>query len=104
MVTRGIREDQEDQSATDHMHDIKIIRDDPEAFDKGLSKRGLSPQAARLIEIDERRRKVIVALQDMQQKRNDASKQIGAAKGKKDEALATRSEEHPSELQSLMRI
>jgi seryl-tRNA synthetase len=72
------------------MHDIKIIRDDPEAFDKGLSKRGLSPQAARLIEMDERRRKVIVALQDMQQKRNDASKQIGAAKAKKDEALATR--------------
>ena len=72
------------------MHDIKIIRDDPQAFDKGLSKRGLSPQAARLIEMDERRRKVIVALQDMQQKRNDASKQIGAAKAKKDEALATR--------------
>lgn len=72
------------------MHDIKIIRDDPEAFDKGLSKRGLSPQSARLIEIDERRRKVIVALQDMQQKRNDASKQIGAAKGKKDDALAAR--------------
>ncbi|HEY4343625.1 MAG TPA: serine--tRNA ligase [Parvibaculum sp.] len=72
------------------MHDIKIIRDDPEAFDKGLGKRGLPPQSARLIEIDERRRKVIVALQDMQQKRNDASKQIGAAKGKKDDALAAK--------------
>lgn len=70
------------------MHDIKIIRDDPEAFDKGLAKRGLAAQSARLIEIDERRRKVIVSLQDMQQKRNDASKQIGAAKAKKDDALA----------------
>jgi seryl-tRNA synthetase len=70
------------------MHDIKIIRDDPEAFDRGLAKRGLSPQSAKLIEIDERRRKVIVSLQDTQQKRNDASKQIGAAKGKKDDALA----------------
>jgi seryl-tRNA synthetase len=70
------------------MHDIKIIRDDPATFDKGLAKRGIAPQSARLIEIDERRRKVIVALEEMQKKRNEASKQIGAAKGKKDEALA----------------
>ncbi|HUD51586.1 serine--tRNA ligase [Parvibaculum sp.] len=70
------------------MHDIKIIRDDPQAFDAGLAKRGLPPQAERLIEIDERRRKTIAALQEMQAARNDASKQIGAAKAKKDEALA----------------
>ncbi|MDR3498694.1 MAG: serine--tRNA ligase [Parvibaculum sp.] len=70
------------------MHDIKIIRDDPATFDKRLAKRGIAPQSARLIEIDERRRKVIVALEEMQKKRNEASKQIGAAKGKKDEALA----------------
>ena len=70
------------------MHDIKIIRDDPQAFDAGLAKRGLPPQSARLIEIDERRRKTIATLQEMQQSRNDASKQIGAAKAKKDEALA----------------
>jgi seryl-tRNA synthetase len=72
------------------MHDIKTIRDDPEAFDKGLAKRGLGAQSARLIGIDERRRKVIASLQEMQQKRNDASKQIGAAKAKKDDALARR--------------
>lgn len=70
------------------MHDIKIIRDNPEAFDKGLASRGLPPQSARLIELDERRRAVITSLQDIQQKRNDASKQIGAAKAKKDDALA----------------
>lgn len=70
------------------MHDIKIIRDDPEAFDAGLAKRGIEPQAARLIAIDERRRKIIASLQEMQAARNDASKQIGAAKAKKDEALA----------------
>lgn len=70
------------------MHDIKIIRDDPEAFDTGLAKRGIEPQAARLIAIDERRRKIIASLQEMQAARNDASKQIGAAKAKKDEALA----------------
>jgi len=70
------------------MHDIKIIRDDPAAFDKGLATRGIAPQSARLLEIDERRRGVITSLQDMQQKRNDASKLIGQAKAKKDEALA----------------
>jgi seryl-tRNA synthetase len=70
------------------MHDIKIIRDDPQAFDTGLAKRGIAAQSARLIEIDERRRKIIVALAEMQKKRNEASKLIGAAKGKKVEALA----------------
>ena len=70
------------------MHDIKTIRDNPEAFDKGLAARGLPPQSARLIEIDERRRALVTSLQEMQQKRNDASKQIGAAKAKKDDALA----------------
>lgn len=70
------------------MFDIKAIRDDAQAFDAGLAKRGLEPQAARLIEIDERRRKIITSLQEMQQRRNDASKQIGQAKAKKDEALA----------------
>ena len=70
------------------MHDIKIIRDDPQAFDAGLAKRGIAPQSARLIEIDERRRKTIASLQEMQAARNEASKQIGAAKARKDEALA----------------
>ncbi|GMV63524.1 MAG: serine--tRNA ligase [Parvibaculum sp.] len=70
------------------MFDIKAIRDDAQGFDAGLSKRGLAPQSARLIEIDERRRKIITSLQEMQQARNDASKQIGQAKAKKDDALA----------------
>ena len=70
------------------MFDIKAIRDDAQAFDAGLAKRGLEPQSARLIEIDERRRKVITLLQEMQQQRNDASKQIGQAKAKKDDELA----------------
>jgi seryl-tRNA synthetase len=80
------------------MHDIKIIRDDPEAFERGLAKRGLPPQSARLIEIDERRRKIITSLQEMQQARNDASKQIGQAKAKKDDALAQKLMEEVSSL------
>jgi len=70
------------------MFDIKAIRDDASAFDAGLAKRGLEPQAARLIEIDERRRQIITRLQELQQRRNDASKLIGQAKAKKDEATA----------------
>ena len=38
------------------MHDIKWIRDNPQAFDRGLARRGLEPQAERLMTIDERRR------------------------------------------------
>ena len=70
------------------MFDIKAIRDDAQAFDAGLAKRGLEPQSARLIETDERRRAIITSLQELQQRRNDASKRIGQAKAKKDEALA----------------
>lgn len=70
------------------MFDIRAIRDDAQAFDAGLAKRGLEPQSARLIEIDERRRAIITSLQELQQRRNDASKLIGQAKAKKDEALA----------------
>ena len=42
------------------MHDIRWIRDNPEAFDRGLARRGLAPEAAGLIAIDERRRATIV--------------------------------------------
>jgi seryl-tRNA synthetase len=84
------------------MHDIKIIRDDPEAFDRGLAKRGLAPQAARLIEIDERRRAIITSLQEMQAKRNDASKLIGQAKARKDEALATKLMEEVANLKGAL--
>ena len=70
------------------MFDIKAIREDAQAFDAGLAKRGLEPQSARLIGIDERRRVIITSLQELQQRRNDASKLIGQAKAKKDEALA----------------
>ena len=41
------------------MHDIKWIRDNPDAFDRGLARRGLPGEAKRLIEIDERRRAAI---------------------------------------------
>lgn len=70
------------------MHDIRLIRDNPEAFDAGLARRGLSPMASDLLALDEKRRSVITELQAGQTRRNEASKAIGAAKAAKDEARA----------------
>jgi seryl-tRNA synthetase len=70
------------------MHDIKLIRDNPEAFDKGLAKRGLAAQAGDLIALDDQRRGLIARLQALQERRNAASKEIGQAMGKGDKAKA----------------
>ena len=72
------------------MFDIKWIRDNPEAFDAGLRRRGLAPQAAALIALDDKRRATLATLQEAQSRRNAASKEIGKAKGAKDEATASR--------------
>ena len=76
------------------MFDIKWIRDNPEAFDAGLRKRGISPGgdvkfASELAHLDEVRRKIVTRLQEAQAQRNAASKAIGKAKGAKDEAKAS---------------
>ena len=71
------------------MHDIRLIRENPEAFDAGLARRGLGPQAAALVALDERHRALITELQTGQARRNEASKAIGAAKAAKDEATAS---------------
>ncbi|MCX8475973.1 MAG: serine--tRNA ligase [Sphingomonas sp.] len=70
------------------MHDIRFIRENPAAFDAGLAKRGLEPQAETLAALDEKRRALITELQTGQARRNEASKAIGAAKAQKDEAGA----------------
>jgi seryl-tRNA synthetase len=70
------------------MHDIKAIRDNPTAFDAGLARRGLAPLSASLLAIDEQKRDTMQKLQDAQSRRNSLSKEIGAAMGKKDAALA----------------
>ena len=72
------------------MFDIKAIRDNPEAFDAGLKRRGLSPLSAGLIAQDEALRAIKTRLQEAQARRNAASKEIGKAKGAKDEALAAK--------------
>ena len=70
------------------MHDIKLIRDNPQAFDQALINRGKSPLSSDLLAIDERRRQHLTRLQDAQARQNAASKEIGKAKATKDEAKA----------------
>jgi len=70
------------------MHDIRLIRDDPDAFDAGLARRGVESQAARLVALDEARREVSTQMQEAQARRNEASKAIGAAMGKGDTETA----------------
>src|ERR1700704_3022428 len=72
------------------MHDIKWIRDNPDAFDRALKRRGLAAEAARLIAIDERRRAAIGKAEAAQARRNAASKEIGAAKKSNEEETAQR--------------
>ncbi|MGB7835227.1 MAG: serine--tRNA ligase [Xanthobacteraceae bacterium] len=84
------------------MHDIKWIRENPAAFDRGLARRGLAPQAERVLAIDERRRAVIQKLEGAQARRNAASKEIGQAKAKKDEATAQALMAEVAELKTLV--
>ena len=62
------------------MFDIRLIRDDPAAFDEGRRKRGLAPLATHLIALDDARRAGVQALQVAQERRNAASKEIGGSR------------------------
>ncbi|MGB3405871.1 MAG: serine--tRNA ligase, partial [Jannaschia sp.] len=68
------------------MHDIRTIREHPAAFDAGLARRGLSALSSDLLALDEARRACITASEAALADRNAASKQVGAAKAKGDEA------------------
>jgi seryl-tRNA synthetase len=70
------------------MFDIKWIRDNAAAFDAAMARRGLPPQAAELIALDDERRAHVASLQDAQERRNAASKEIGKAKASGDNAGA----------------
>jgi seryl-tRNA synthetase len=68
------------------MHDIRFLRENPEAFDLALTRRGLAPQAQALLTIDAERRRKIAAAEESKAAQNAASKQVGAAKAKGDDA------------------
>ena len=84
------------------MHDIKAIRENPEAFDEGLARRSLPPRAESLIALDDRRRAAIVELQKAQERRNAASKEIGAAMARKDTAAANALKDEVAKLKIAM--
>ena len=67
------------------MHDIRLIRDEPAAFDAAMALRGVEPQAQRLIDLDARRREATSRLQEIETERNSKSKEIGKAKAQGDE-------------------
>ncbi len=70
------------------MHDIRLIRENPEGFDAGLARRGVAPVAADILALDEQRRSVATRMQEGQNRRNEASKAIGKAMGQGDTATA----------------
>jgi seryl-tRNA synthetase len=74
------------------MHDIKAIRDEPHLFVQGLMRRGMTEAQAltdNLLKKDKELRDLLVRLQTAQARRNEASKLIGQAKARKDEAQAS---------------
>ena len=70
------------------MHDLKYIRENPQAFDAALIRRGAAPVAESVLALDENRRALLTEMQNAQARRNEASKAIGAAMGKGDMATA----------------
>ena len=64
------------------MLDLKKIRKDPELFDQLLEKRGIKPQVEKILKVDTKHRKILTELQEIQEKRNEASKKIGILKSK----------------------
>ena len=89
------------------MLDIKWIRDNQEAFLKGLTNRGFDDARAtltRILSLDEERRAAIQKLQEAQARRNAASKEIGQAKAKKDEASANGLMDEVAALKSTIQV
>ncbi|MGN6692359.1 MAG: serine--tRNA ligase [Sphingopyxis sp.] len=76
------------------MHDIRLIRENPEAFDAGLARRGLAPLSARIVAADASLRALQTEIQSALARRNEASKLIGRAmaQGDKDKAEALKAE------------
>lgn len=67
------------------MHDIKAIRENPDAFDAAMARRGLSGLSSQILDIDSARRALIAGAEEAKATQNKASKEVGAAKGRGDE-------------------
>ncbi|MBP2446124.1 serine--tRNA ligase [Rhizobium leguminosarum] len=84
------------------MLDIKWIRENPEALDAALAKRGAEPLAQSLVALDEKRRSAVQKAQDLLSRRNLASKEIGAALSHKNGELAEKLKAEVAELKTLL--
>ena len=84
------------------MLDIKWIRENPEALDAALNKRGASAVSSDVLALDEARRQHIAKVQEAQERRNAASKEIGKAMGEKDMATADRLKAEVAELKTFL--
>ena len=84
------------------MHDLRFIRENPALFDAGLAARGAEPVAARLLDLDERRRAVTTRVQEAQSQRNDASKAIGQAMAQGDTGTAEALKAHVATLKTTL--
>ena len=89
------------------MHDIRWIRENPEEMAAGLAKRGLAPEEARkqvedFVAADEARRAHVASLQEMQERRNYLSKEIGNAMRDKDMALADKLKAEVGEIKTFI--
>ena len=82
------------------MHDIRLIRADPEGFDAALARRGLPPAAEAILEGDEARRKSIAEMQAAQARRNDLARDIG--RGKREGRNTAEQENEAQQLRSIM--
>ena len=70
------------------MHDLRYIREHPDAFDTGLERRGLPTKSSEILDLDAQRRAAQTEMQELQHRRNEASKLIGAAKKSGEDAEA----------------
>jgi seryl-tRNA synthetase len=68
------------------MHDLKVIRDDPDYFDAAMASRGISSASAEILRLDEARRGAQTRMQEIQNRRNTASKEVGQRKAKGEDA------------------
>ena len=84
------------------MHDIRLIRDDPQEFDAALARRGVAQPSGAILALDVTRRGVATTMQESQNRRNEASKAIGAAMGRGDSAEAERLKAEVAELKTTL--
>ena len=84
------------------MHDINLVRKNPEAFDEALQQRNAEPAAAVLIACDDARKAAIAKAQALQTTRNEASKKIGQAKGDGNDAAVEELMARVAELKSAL--